>query len=160
MEPITTEPQQAITDISLKEAFDIYQKQSDSLHKLWTYFQVVSLAVLGYTVGGDKTHWLTSTYVLIFLSYLIFAVANQWVINFSQKELEQFGDAVELATKNTGPVGEKLVVRATPPLLVRLFHSISIVLVLAAIYVTWHNSCAASLECPQPEKTTQQQKTR
>lgn len=26
-------------DIGLKDAFDIYQKQSDSLHKLWTYFR-------------------------------------------------------------------------------------------------------------------------
>lgn len=43
-----------MTDITLKEAFDIYQKQSDSIHKLWAYYQLISLSVLGYTVGSNK----------------------------------------------------------------------------------------------------------
>ncbi|AIL62085.1 hypothetical protein [Pseudomonas alkylphenolica] len=154
-EPATTEPKDAISDVSLKEAFDIYQKQSDNLHKLWTYFQAVSLAVLGYTVGAEKAHWFTSTYVLIFLSYLFFAVANQWIIVLSQKELKQFSDAVKLATKSSGPVGKKLVVRTVSPCCIRVFHSISIAVVLAAIAATWYVKCSASLECPKPPDTEQ-----
>ena len=142
-----------MVDVSLKEAFDIYQKQSDSMHRLWAYFQVVSLAVLGYTIGSDKGKWSDSTYLLIAGSYIFFAVANQWVVVFSQKELQKFGEAVKMASKNTGPIGEQLVVEAVKPRIVSLFHSFSAALVLAAIFVTWYDKCSEPASCPAPSTT-------
>ncbi|MHC8387061.1 hypothetical protein ACYZTM_03180 [Pseudomonas sp. MDT2-39-1] len=126
-----------MTDISFKDAFDIYQKQSDSVHKLWAYFQVISIAVLGYTIGSDKAKWSDSTYLLIAISYLIFAVANQWVILFSQKELHRFGEAVKMASEETGPIGKQLVIEAIKPWRVWLFHTLSIAMILGAIFATW-----------------------
>jgi uncharacterized membrane protein len=127
-----------VTDISFKDAFDIYQKQSDSVHKLWAYFQFISLAVLGYTIGSEKGHWPGSTYLLIAASYFIFAAANQWVIVFSQKELNRFSEAVKMASKETGPIGNKLVVKAVKPWKVRLFHTFSAAVILIAIWATWY----------------------
>jgi hypothetical protein len=137
-----------MADMSLKEAFDIYQKQSDSLHKLWAYFQVVSLAVLGYTVGSDKAQWGTETYLLIGASYLFFAIANQWVIVFSQKELENFGKAVTAAARESGPIGEKLAVQAVAPKKVAIFHTVSLLVVLLAIGFAWVDKCYDNT-CPK-----------
>ena len=135
-------------DVSLKDAFDIYQKQSDSLHKLWAYFQVVSLAVLGYTVGSEKAQWSVLTYTLIALSYTFFAISNQYVVALSQQELNRFATAVQDATKTAGPIGKKLSVEAVAVWRVRLFHSISAVVVLIAIWGTWYDKCAAPKQCP------------
>jgi hypothetical protein len=141
-----------MTDVSLKEAFDIYQKQSDSVHKLWAYFQVVSLAVLGYTIGSEKAQWGTSTYLLIAGSYFFFAVANQWVIVFSQRELQTFGTAVSDAAKQSGSIGKKLAVKAVDPKKVALFHSVSMLIVLGAISAAWVDKCFGK-QCPKPQST-------
>lgn len=138
----------ASTDVSLKDAFDIYQKQSDSLHKLWAYFQAVSLAVLAYTVGSDKAQWSIWTYALISLSYIFFAISNQYVVALSQHELNRFSTAVQDATKTAGPIGKKLTVEAVAVWRVRLFHSISAVVVLFAIWGTWYDKCVAPKQCP------------
>ena len=130
-----------MSDISLKEAFDIYQKHSDSLHRLWAYFQVVSLAVLGYTIGSEKANWATSTYLLIAGSYFFFAVANQWVIVLSQRELEAFGGAVAEAAKNCGAVGKKLIVQPVNSKKVAFFHTVSLLIVLGAIGAAWIDKC-------------------
>lgn len=143
-----------MTDITLKEAFDIYQKQSDSTHKLWAYYQLISLAVLGYTVGSNKAQWGDLTYILIAGSYIVFAIANQWAIFLSQKELHRFGQAVKIASEHTGPIGRKLVVKAVKPWKVSLFHTLAAAIILAAILATWHDKYPNKTPCPaQPETT-------
>ncbi len=128
-------------DVTLKDTFDIYQKQSDSVHKLWAYFQVVSLAVLGYTVGSEKAQWSDWTYALIAGSYTCFALANQWVIVASQRELATFGDAVREAAQHGGAIGRMLVVRAVAPRTVAAFHTAALLIVLGAIGFTWVDRC-------------------
>jgi hypothetical protein len=135
-------------DVSLKDAFDIYQKQSDSQHKLWAYFQVASLAVLGYTVGSNNSQWSIWTYSLIALSYIFFAISNHYVVALSQHELNRFATAVQDATKTAGPIGMGLSVEAVAVWRVRLFHSISAAVVLLAIWGTWYDKCAAPKQCP------------
>lgn len=144
-----------MADVSLKDAFDIYQKQSDSTHKLWAYFQVISIAVLGYTIGSDKAHWSDSTYILIVMSYLVFAIANQWVVVFSQRELHKFGEAVKMASINTGPIGEQLVVAAVKPWIVSVFHTFSAAMILAAIVATWYDKCPEPTSCSSSSMTKQ-----
>lgn len=129
-----------MTDINLKEAFDIYQKQSDTTHKIWAYFQIVSIAVLGYTVGSEKIHWGNSTYLLISASYVLFAIANQIVIISSHRELEAFGMAVNEAAKQSDFIGNKFSVKTVQPIFVWIFHTIAIMIVLIAIWVTWLGS--------------------
>jgi hypothetical protein len=139
-----------VADVSLKDAFDIYQKQSDSLHKLWAYFQVISLAVLGYTIGSDKAQWEGATYLLIAISYIFFAAANQWAIVFSQRELNTFATAVAQAAHASGPVGRNLSVRAIYPRKVALFHTVSALIVLAAICAAWIDKSHTVGACPKP----------
>ena len=101
-----------MTDISLKDAFDMYQKQSDSLHKLWAYFQIASVAVLGYTVGSDKSLWGQSTYLVVALGYLFVAFSNGFVILVSQQELAKFAAAVNEAAAAAGPISAHLRIAA------------------------------------------------
>lgn len=143
-----------INDVSLKDAFDIYQKQSDSVHKLWAYFQVVSIAVLGYTVGTDKTVWSSWTYVFISASYFFFAIANQWVLVLSQSELKVFSKAVNAASEKTSQIGKLLKVTAVSPGRVKAFHTLSAIVVLVAIVFTWHDKCTGQWSCPKPPLET------
>jgi len=108
---ITSRGGLTVPDLTLKEAFDIYQKQSDSIHKIWAYFQMISVAVLGYTIGSNKDQWSAETYCLIAGSYLLFAIANQAAIILSQKELYKFGYAVKVVAENSGVVGKQLVIK-------------------------------------------------
>lgn len=140
-------PVEKAPDVALKEIFDIYQKRSDSLHKLWAYFQAVSLAVLGYTVGSDKSHWSNWTYIIISVSYLFFAVSNLYVVALSQKELCKCAVAAEEAATSTGPIGKKLLVQAVAVWKVCLFHSISALVVLSAIWGTWYDKCVLAKQC-------------
>ncbi len=142
-----------MTNMTLKEAFDIYQKQSDGIHKLWGYFQVVSLAVLGYTLGTDKSQWGTATYMFVGLSYIFFAIANQIVVVVSQDELAKFSEAVNAAAKESGPIGEKLKLSSIRPKAVAFFHSVSAIIVLAAITAAWFDKCSGTKVCPKPVTT-------
>ncbi|MGC3987542.1 MAG: hypothetical protein QM777_24035 [Pseudorhodoferax sp.] len=138
----------AVQDVSLKDAFDIYQKQSDSIHKLWAYFQVVSLAVMGYTVGSDKSQWSWVTYLLVSSSYAFFGVSSHYVIALSQHELNRFAKAVQSAAALSGPVGTQLAVAAVPVWRVRLFHAVSAVVVIGAIWGAWYDKCSGTKQCP------------
>lgn len=136
------------SDVSLKEAFDIYQKQSDSLHKLWAYFQVVSIAVLGYTVGSEKAHWSVWTYVLISMSYVFFALSSHYVVAISQKELTRFAKAVHEAANKAGPIGQQLSVKAVKVRRVRLFHFFSMLVVVFAIWGAWFDKSIGARSSP------------
>ena len=142
-----------MADITLKESFDIYQKQSEGLHKLWAYFQVVSLAVLGYTLGSEKSQWGTDTYLFVGFSYAFFAIANQIVVVMSQKELAEFGKAVNAAATDSGPIGQELKVVSLRPRTVAFFHSVSAVIVVAAITAAWIDKCSGQKVCPKPAIT-------
>lgn len=146
--------QQPAAGVSFKEASDIYQKQSEGLHKLWAYFQVVSVAVIGYVVTSDKVDWTDGTYVLIAASYLLFALCNQWVLVASQRELEQCGKAVAVLAQRAGPVAEQLVVKPVRAARVRAFHLASIALVVAAIHFSWHTNCGGAKTCPASKPTS------
>lgn len=140
-----------MSNLTLKEIFDIYQKQSDSIHKIWAYFQMVSIAVLGYTIGSNKDPWSTETYCLIAGSYLLFSIANQAAIILSQKELYKFGCAIKVVAENTGPVGKELVIETIKPWKVALFHTVATTVILAAIFVTWHNKSSKTASNPIPK---------
>lgn len=140
-------------DMTLKESFDVYQKQSEELHKLWAYFQVVSLAVLGYTLGSDKSQWGTATYLFVGFGYAFFAIANQIVVVVSQEDLAKFGKAVSAAAKDSGPIGTELKVSSVRPRVVAFFHSVSALIVVAAIAAAWNDKCSGQKVCPKPAIT-------
>jgi hypothetical protein len=145
-----------VNDISLKEAFDIYQKQSDSLHKIWAYFQVVSIAVLGYTVGSEKAHWSVWTYSLISISYGFFAMSNHYVLALSQKELNRYANAVQDAAFEAGPIGRQLSVNAVKVVRVRMFHFVATLVVIGAIWGAWFDKCTGLKSCPTQNQSKSQ----
>jgi hypothetical protein len=138
-------------DLPLKDVFDIYQKQSDSQHKLWTYFQFVSLAVLGYTLGAEKAQWSSWTYFIVGFSFAFFAIANGWVIGRSQAELNSISEGLKIAAWGGGPVTNSITVRAVDLRLVVAFHVLASLVVLVAIGATWHDKCAGVQQCPRTE---------
>lgn len=138
-----------MADLTLKDAFDMYQKQSDGLHKLWTYFQVISLAVLGYTLGSDKAQWGDATYIGVALSYLFFAVSNGIVIYRSQKELRTLEKAVTEAAKVSGQIGQGLTINSLEAKQVAGFHAVAALIVVIAIGLTWKDKCYQKT-CPAP----------
>lgn len=133
--------------VPLKDAFDIYQKQSDSVHKLWGYLSVISIAVLGFTIGSDKINWGSLAYLFMGMAYLVFAGSNLWVLRRSQQELVRIGEGLRLSAKQMGDVASSFVVEPVAACLVTLFHAASICIVAGAIVVTWHQNCVVGTKC-------------
>jgi len=136
--------------VTLKDAFDMYQKQSDSVHKLWGYLSAVSIAVLGFTIGSEKVNWTTSAYVFIGLAYLIFAGSNLWVLRRSQQELGCISDGLKASSEKTGADAQKFLVTSVGANPVTLFHAASILVVLGAIGFTWYQHCKLGTRCGAP----------
>lgn len=111
---MSTVPSSSILSLSIKEAYDIYQKHSEGTHKLWAYFSAVSLAVLGYTIGTDKNDWTPLTFVVIGLCYFLFAFGNRHILIESQKEVERFASLFNsLAGMPSGSTTGPIVVSVT-----------------------------------------------
>jgi len=136
--------------VSLKDAFDMYQKQSDSVHKLWGYLSVVSIAVLGFTIGSEKVNWTTSAYLFIGLAYLMFAGSNLWVLRRSQQELGRISDGLAASAEKTGGDAQKFIVASVEADRVTLFHAASILVVLGAIWFSWYQHCKLGTTCGGP----------
>lgn len=102
---------------------------------------MVSLAVVGVAVGSEKAQWVDNAYVLIGVSYAVFAAANLTGVFYSQQELQRYGDAVNSAAAASGPLGRQLHIRAMKPWMVAAFHIAAALIVLAAL-------CMASVAKP------------
>lgn len=133
--------------VSLKDAFDMYQKQSDSVHKLWGYLSAVSIAVLGFTIGSDKINWTGPAYLFVALAYLMFAGSNLWVLRRSQQELGRISEGLRASARRTGPEAAKFVVTSVEADRVTLFHIASFAVVIVAIGFTWHQNCVRGTKC-------------
>jgi hypothetical protein len=136
--------------VTLKDAFDMYQKQSDSVHKLWGYLSAVSIAVLGFTIGSEKVNWTTSAYVFIGLAYLMFAGSNLWVLRRSQQELGRISEGLKVSADKNGDDAQKFVVASVQADRVTLFHAASILVVLGAIWFSWYQHCKLGTACGGP----------
>lgn len=123
----------AVQDLSIKEAFDAYQKQSDTIHKLWTYFQVVSALFIAYVFEKNKVDWECGKKMLIAAGYLLFAGSNNYVIFRSQQELVSLSEGIKEAIKTSGPLAQRLQVNALPAGDVCFFHAAISLLLLTAI---------------------------
>ena len=127
--------------LSVTDAYDMYQKHSEGAHKLWAYYSVVSLAVLGYTIGTDKNEWASLTFIVIGLSYFLFAFGNRRLLVESQREVERFAllfNSLASAVPEMSVPGRGFVsVTAVDPKTANLFHWGITVLVLLAILLTW-----------------------
>jgi drug/metabolite transporter superfamily protein YnfA len=124
--------------LTVKEAYDIYAQQTESAHKLWTYFSVVSVAVLGYTVGNKDNNWTGPLFLAIGASYLGFALSNLWVLRQTQRECVECAGVLKAVAESSVETVKRLgAVKSVPVRKVTCFHVFAQAVVVAAMYLTW-----------------------
>jgi len=76
------------------DAINLYQTQYTQVDKLWGYFSVVSLAVVGFVVGREKVTQKFNESVIIIIAYMVFCYGNHLALIEGQAQLQQFYDIV------------------------------------------------------------------
>ncbi len=69
---------------------ELYQTQYAQTDILWKYFSVVTLAVLGFTLGSEEATMSLSKTLIIILGYLVFCLGNYSALKKAQTQLEEF----------------------------------------------------------------------
>ena len=108
---------------SLKVAFEaikIYQTQYTQVDKLWGYFSVVTLAMVGFVMGSKFPPESVLEPLTIVGTYLVFCVGNHQALIAGQKQLEQFATiAKSCASKAELDVNS---IKPIPASQVQVFH--------------------------------------
>ncbi|WP_147821182.1 hypothetical protein [Salidesulfovibrio onnuriiensis] len=82
------------------EAIGLYQVQYDQVDKIWSYFSVVTLAIVGFVVGSDKAVRSIKEPIAIVCGYLVFCWGNHQALVKGQRQLEElYATVLKLATK-------------------------------------------------------------
>ena len=89
---MTEEHDSSACGLTLTEAYDIYDKHTQTAFKMWTYFVTLSLALLGYTIGSGQNAWSDSTFLVVGFCYAVAAVGNRALVLKFQKEVERFAE--------------------------------------------------------------------
>ncbi len=77
---------------SLKDAIALYSGKIDLSHKLWTYLQVVALAVMGFAWSTQRS---SPVLGLLLLAFGVFAVMNGLLLVGTQREAIEIKKAVK-----------------------------------------------------------------
>ncbi|MBQ1784488.1 MAG: hypothetical protein II007_12630 [Gammaproteobacteria bacterium] len=84
-----------MADIStLLDTISVYQTQYDQVDKLWNYFSVVTLAMVGFVIGNDKATRTIKEPLAILAVYWVFCIGNHAALIRGQEQLEQLGKLV------------------------------------------------------------------
>lgn len=84
-----------MADIStLLDTISVYQTQYDQVDKLWNYFSVVTLAMVGFVIGNDKATRTLKEPLAIVAVYWVFCIGNHAALITGQEQLEQLGTMV------------------------------------------------------------------
>jgi hypothetical protein len=75
---------------AIKAALDLYFAQYNATDKLWVYFAVVSLAVLGFSVASERVSRSFLEAAIVAIGYVVFAVGNFHALTLAQMQLIQF----------------------------------------------------------------------
>jgi hypothetical protein len=129
--------------LSLKDAYDVYNKHTESAHKLWAYFSAVSLAVLGYTIGKEKVAWPGDMYFVIGLCYVGFAWSNLWILRITQGECVRFASLLNTVAKQVDGANTTITVESASVKNVSSFHAFAQLVVVASIFLTWYYQLGA-----------------
>lgn len=86
----------------LKIAFEIYTSQIEIADKLWTYFQAVTLAVAGFTIGSNKVTNSRQDARLVIGIYLLFCLGNFSALCVAQGSLVALAAAVSCIAEKLG----------------------------------------------------------
>ena len=69
---------------------ELYQTQYNQTDKLWNYFSIVTLAVLGFTIGSEEATMSLSKTLVIVIGYLVFCSGNYSALKKAQTQLDEF----------------------------------------------------------------------
>lgn len=78
----------------LKTLFDMYHSQMDITDKLWTYFQVITLTIVGFTVGSNKITHSRRDAGIVIGAYVVFCAGNFSALWQAQNTLVSLGGVV------------------------------------------------------------------
>ncbi|MFW5498029.1 MULTISPECIES: hypothetical protein [unclassified Maridesulfovibrio] len=75
-------------------AVSVYQAQTEQVGKIWDYFSVVSLTVVGIILKSDKAVRTMKEPLVIIGAYLIFCINNHLALLKYHEQLNQLGSLV------------------------------------------------------------------
>ena len=95
-----------MTDLNtVFEAISLCQTQYDQVDKIWNYFSVVTLAVIGFIVGSDKAIRTIKEPIAIIGAYLVFCYGNHKALINGQMKLDELSTmAINIAEKHNIPI--------------------------------------------------------
>ncbi|MBJ7538746.1 hypothetical protein [Marinomonas transparens] len=118
------------------EAINIYQTQYAQVDKVWGYFSVVTLAMVGFVIANGRTTQSFKEPIAIVLAYIIFCFGNHQALVDGQRQLEQFATIAKLFANKV-----ELDVSAIAPMShseVQWFHiSVIIAVCVGVLTVAW-----------------------
>jgi hypothetical protein len=82
----------------LKGALDLYLAQYTVSDKLWAYFSMVTIAVLGFSIGSDKVSKSFLEASIVVSGYVVFCVGSYSALSLLQVQLIQFADVIRGVT--------------------------------------------------------------
>ncbi|HYX24711.1 MAG TPA: hypothetical protein VFC23_11205 [Thermoanaerobaculia bacterium] len=83
-----------MNEFSLSDAVNLYYKQVDISHKLWTYLQVVAGAA---ATLATAYHDVKTLLIVIFIGFTLFAVVNCYLLCLTQRDASKTGAAIRTA---------------------------------------------------------------
>jgi hypothetical protein len=101
---------------AVKAALDLYLDQYSATDKLWSYFAVVTLAVLGFSVASDKVSRSFLEATIVAIGYFVFCVGNFQALTLAQTQLIEFAalarrvaneHTVQLSALERSPMAEE-----------------------------------------------------
>ena len=75
---------------AIKAAIDLYLAQYNVTDKLWAYFAIVTLAVLGFSVASDRVSRSFFEASIVAIGYVVFSVGNFHALILAHTQLIQF----------------------------------------------------------------------
>jgi hypothetical protein len=101
---------------AIKAVIDLYLAQSNVTDKLWTYFAVVTLAVLGFAVASERMSRSFLEAAIVALGYVVFCIGNFHALTLAHAQLVQFAGlarrvanehTVQISALERGPLAEE-----------------------------------------------------
>lgn len=75
---------------AIKAAIDLYLAQHNVTDKLWIYFAVVTLSVVGFAVASERVSRSFLEASIVAIAYVVFSVGNFHALTLAHTQLVQF----------------------------------------------------------------------
>ncbi|MEX2165022.1 MAG: hypothetical protein WD823_12375 [Sulfuricaulis sp.] len=139
----------------LLKLMEIYQYQTELVDKGWQYFSIVTLGILGFTIGTEKLELRFTHKLLIVVGYIVFSVGNLIAILSAQRLAVRFTSLLNIEIQKLNL--EPLIGMYKPFSVFQLavfYISILIVVIGIVLYIGWERDGRSNKRLqPTPRKT-------